>query len=153
MHFKHIESPQNIEPHLMSTPASPVATSAIADLALSDLALDAAIELERLRANKSADVHSVAKLANALSDDALTDLALVPVYDRALTSTGSIGPSSKSDLFSRLQSIAEKMQATDSATPEDIDLIRDFCIALHDALLTVRLQTLRQPTAGQKRAA
>lgn len=137
----------------MSAPAISFVTATVADLALSDLALNAAIELERFQARLDSDLHSVGELAKALSEGALTNFALVPVYDRALSSGGNRGPSSKSDLYSRLQSIAKKMLSTKTATREEIEIIRDFCVALHDALLTYRLQTLRQPMPGQKRVA
>jgi hypothetical protein len=132
-----------------------VATSAAQDtpanLALSDLALDAAIELERLRANPKSRLEALETLSKALSERGLDDLALVPVYDRALASSGKAAPSSKSDLYSRLQSIVAKLQSSDTASADDLSVLRDFCVALHDALLTNRLQTIRDPALGQRR--
>jgi hypothetical protein len=124
-----------------------------ANLALSDLALDAAIELDRYRLKPTGKLDSVGELARALSEGALMDLTLVPVYDKALASGGMAGASSKNDLYSRLNEIATKMQSTESATQKDIEIIRDFCVALHDALLTSRFHIFRQPILGPQRLA
>jgi hypothetical protein len=111
------------------------------NLILSDLALDAAIALERFSASSKGSLEPVTELARALSKGALSDLALVPVYDKALTSGGLVAIRSKNDLYARLREIATKMETTESASDKDMELIRDFCIALHSALLTSRFQT------------
>jgi hypothetical protein len=121
------------------------------NLALSDLALNAAIELERFQSSSEGNLEALVALANALSENSFIDLTLVPVYDRALANAGASTVSSKSDLYSKLHAIASKLQSTETATPADLDLLRDFCVALHDALLTSRLQTVRQPVLGQRR--
>ena len=121
------------------------------NVALSDLALEAAIELDRYCTSVETNLDAVGELAKALSEGALTDQTLVPVYDKALANGGLARATSRNDLYSRLHAIANKMQSTESATKKDIELIRDFCVALHDALLTSRFQTLRQPVLGHKR--
>lgn len=121
-----------------------------ANLALGDLALNAAIELERFQVSPDTAIDALTKLSEALTERSLTDLALVPVYDRALASSGAAGPESRSDLHSRLRRIAAQMQSSESASKKDLELLRDFCVALHDALLTTRLQSPRQPV-GQRR--
>jgi hypothetical protein len=114
---------------------------------LSDLALSAAIELERVKAGREGNLTVLRNLGAALSERGLSDLTLVPVYDRALA-MGGAGTSSRNDLFSRLQAIMAKLE---SASNEDLDGLRDFCLALHDALLTKKLQSARPPVLSQRR--
>lgn len=121
-------------PNQVAVPVTP------ATLALSDLALDAAIALDRHSKHSQAKLDAVGELAEALTESTLNDLALIPVYDKALASGGMAGASSKNDFDARLRAIAAKMQSTESASPKDIETIRDFCVALHDALLTIRFQ-------------
>jgi hypothetical protein len=121
------------------------------NLALSDLALNAAIELERFQAIQNGRLDAVEKLSKALSENGLTDLSLVPVYDRALAGDGGAGAISKSDLYTRLQRVASQLQSTETASARDLGLLRDFCVALHDALLTSRLQSSHQSVLGQRR--
>lgn len=132
--------------HAMSSfPDSP------ANLALSDLALDAAIELERFQAQAQGPLQSVGALSKALTERGLKDLALVSVYDRALASGGASGATSKSDLHSRLEKIALQLSSSDTASSNELELLRDFCVALHDALLTSRVSSSRQPVLTQRR--
>jgi deoxycytidine triphosphate deaminase len=94
-----------------------------ANLALSDLALNAAIELERFQGSSKGDLNSVVELAKALSEKGLSDLALVPVYDRALASGGASVAATKNDLYSRLQKIAAQLQSMNTASPKDLELL------------------------------
>lgn len=114
---------------------------------LSDLALNAAIELERFQIGKITRLEAVRDLAAALSERGVSDLGLVPVYNRALA-VGGAGVTSRNDLYSKLANITRKLE---TASDKDINILRDFCVALHDALLTKRLQSIRPPVLAQRR--
>jgi hypothetical protein len=133
-----------------SSAISPISNST-ANLTLSDLALDAAIELERYSIVGREKFEAVGQLSKLLSQRGLSDLALMPVYDRALASTGAPAAVSKSDLYSRLEDVLSKMNSTATASVNELELLRDFCVALHEALLTNRPQSARQPYLEKRR--
>jgi hypothetical protein len=97
---------------------------------LAEIALNAAIELDR---NQKGTTNSewLTKLSNALNED----VALFPVYDQALMSSERVKFASKADLYAKLKEISEKLVSKDRSSKDDRIILRDFCVALHDALL------------------
>lgn len=73
---------------------------------------------------------------------------MVPVYDRALAAGGTWRATSKNDLYGRLREITDRMKSTASGSATDLTLLRDFCLALHDALLNYRIEHIHRPLTG-----
>jgi hypothetical protein len=122
-------------------------------LALGDLALDAAIQLEKLNSGRKADLEVLDLFAKKLSGGGpASDLTLLPIYNRALVNAERIQLSTKSDLYARLNEMSKKLSST-SVPSNDIERLRDFCLAVHDALLSMRIDSLVTTRANKERLA
>jgi hypothetical protein len=133
---------------MQAVASSPMLGNASRNLTLSDLALESAIEIEKCQATGKASFVALKQLGQALDASATRDLTLFPVYDRALASSrGNVRPTSKSDLYGRLREITERMNSITSESA-DLALLRDFCLALHDALLNYRIEHIHRPMTG-----
>jgi hypothetical protein len=128
--------------------SSPMLGSASRNLILSDLALEAAIEIEKVEAGEKAPFNALERLGQTLDQSTTGDLTLFPVYDRALAGTANFRATSKSDLYGRLRDITERMHSAASGSTTDFSLLREFCLALHDALLNYRIEHLHRPLTG-----
>ena len=124
---------KEIYPEGITMLAHPHPTPKVA-LPLAEIALNAAIELDGnlIGARKS---EWLTKLADALASDASRDVGLFPIYDRALTSSEGMKAASKSDLYAKLGEMSRRLNSVDDSSENDTLLLRDFCVALHDALL------------------
>lgn len=118
------------------------------NLVLSNLALDAAIEIDEFKSTGSGSFAALMQLGKALTESTISDLTMVPMYDLALAA-GATRPTSKADLYGRLHEIAAKMNEPASESKNDLTTIRDFCLALHDALLNARIENLHRPIANE----
>jgi hypothetical protein len=107
---------------------------------LSELALDAAIELEKASKNEPTDLNSLSELAKSLAND-FDDLSLFPIYERALASSVEQPLSTASDVHRLLKEFSAQLSSQDTNQTE-IQRLRDFCIALHSSLLTSRIDSL-----------
>ncbi|MBS7697567.1 MULTISPECIES: hypothetical protein [unclassified Chelatococcus] len=110
---------------------------------LGDLALESAIEIDRHLQGGAPVFDALESLAQRLGEGKLSaNLTLLPAYDRALSGSRGGFASTKNDFFSRLKEITEKMVEKDDASPADLELLRDFCLALHDSLLNSRIDRI-----------
>lgn len=107
---------------------------------LSELALDAAIELEKAAKNEPTDLSSLSELAKSLEND-FDDLSLFPIYERALASSAGQTLSTTTDVHRVLKEFSAQLSSRDPDQNE-IQKLRDFCIALHGSLLTSRIDSL-----------
>jgi hypothetical protein len=107
-------------------------TPETSDLPLAEIALNAAIELD-LRSRGKVSSEWLGKLADALGREESLAIGLLPVYDRALASTPGPRPVSKADLYDKLKHITKQLSSVESR--RESERLRDFCVALHDALL------------------
>jgi hypothetical protein len=107
---------------------------------LGELALDAAIALEGASSSRNLDV--IRQFLNAvksqLSEDAVTsgfrDTSLYPVYSYALSKTEGPATGTVEDFRVRLaHTIANHEQ--DQANDTDVERLKRFCLAVHEALL------------------
>lgn len=113
---------------------------------LSELALDAAIELDRaahLKAIGNApDVDLFFRsLREQLDQDrqrVFKDQTLVPVYALAFSRSGGEPFVPRENLADLLQSVLKKHQAVESDDSDEaqIAFLRDFCLAVHEALVS-----------------
>jgi hypothetical protein len=117
---------------------------------LGELALDAAIELERAYNQEPTDLGSVSKLAKSLEND-LDDLSLFPIYKRALSSSASQPPTTTSDVYKLLREFSAQMTAKEERHSEIVRKLRDFCLALHGSLLTLRIDSVASNARSDER--
>lgn len=109
-------------------------------LPLAEIALNAAIELDR---SEGGEVSSVwmRRLAESIENVAVADFGLVPVYNRALTSANGEGPKTKADLYAKLRDLSIQLTERTTIHRHDRMVLRDFCLALHDGLLNEGFQS------------
>jgi hypothetical protein len=118
------------------------ASAAIASryLDFGDLALDAAIELEHHLAGQQVSFAAVGELADKLGQDGIfSDPTLLPVYDRALMNAVDGSIRTKNQLYLGLRERLNNLSASAGASGQALEDLRDFCLALHDALLNYRI--------------
>ncbi len=122
-------------------------TGPITKSRLSELALDAAIELDRAAHTKIvASTPGIDRffrsLREQLDQDRLKvfkDQTLVPVYALALSRSAGDPFVAREDLAGLLQEVLKKHDAvvvdTDAPAEAQIAFLRDFCLAVHEALI------------------
>lgn len=108
---------------------------------LGELALDAAIELEKAYNQEPTDLISLSRLAKSLETD-WDDLTLFPIYKRALSSSVAQPPTTTSDVYRLLREFSTQMSEPDEHHSEIVKNLRDFCLALHGSLLTLRIDSV-----------
>ncbi|MGO4263973.1 hypothetical protein, partial [Lysobacter sp. TAB13] len=119
---------------------------------LSELALDAAMQVEDVLRNRSRQLDSVKTLMQALlrtvtstSGDVADrfDLALLPIYETALGAAVA-KPEKVRDFKHRVSEIlANFVEADPSKGDEYLSKLRDFCVSVHDQALSQRIDLLR----------
>ena len=121
---------------MLATDQSPFSVS-YNQASLGELALDAAIELEKAYIQEPTNLASLSRLAKSLETD-LDDLTLFPIYKRALSSSVAQPPATTSDVYRLLREFSAQMTEPHS---EIVKNLRDFCLALHGSLLTLRIDS------------
>ena len=119
---------------------------------LSELALDAAIQVEDVIQHRSRRLDSVKTLMQALlrtvtseSGDVIDrfDLALLPIYETAL-GQASAKPEKVHDFKHRVsETLARFVEADPSKGDEFLAKLRDFCVSVHDQALSQRIDLLK----------
>ena len=108
-------------------------------LPLAEIALNAAIELDRSESGEVASIW-MKRLAESIENVPIADFGLVPVYNRALTSANGEGPKTKADLYAKLRELSSRLTGEDNIIQADRIMLRDFCLALHYGLLNEGFQ-------------
>lgn len=116
---------------------------------IAEVALQAAIELDRLQTQPDLDTVWLDKLATTLRDGSIT---MLPLYDRALMSVAGERPANKRDLFAKLLAVADDMTTAESGDV-NVNRLRDFCLALHEAVLNQEFQRHSSTIAVSRRYA
>ena len=119
----------------------------ISDRALMELALHAAIQLERARINKSADIRPVEQLARALERASSVSGIEAAGQPHSLAHSSVLEPFERMLLFERArgnpESIGNYLELASKhflqiisldPVPEDIEKLIDFCLGLHRVL-------------------
>jgi hypothetical protein len=107
---------------------------------LGSMALDAAIDLERVQKSTLTDLSGIRAFVAALQDtsarDILQDDVLFPYYSMALSSSGA----SSGDSASFADWLAAVMPETERPTsdPEQIENLKNFCLSFHKAMILAR---------------
>lgn len=117
---------------------------------IGDLALKAAIEIENYKIGRHTEFENLGKLSLTLREGVTADLSLVPVYNCALTNGTSTAPENKADLFHQLTAISQRMNPTSAGELDDLDFLRDFCVALHEAALNMSLDAYMRVVVPQR---
>lgn len=121
-------------------------------LPLAEIALNAAIELDHLE-HGGRTTQWLAELARALSGSGLTDATLVPVYNSALISASGKTVETKNQLYSTIKSFSDKLANAQQEKSADISVLKEFCLALHDALLNQKYEQHRASVMASRRFA
>ena len=110
---------------------------------VSELAMDAAIELERIKSAKSGNIDVIDNFLSALREQwqpnsnksILKDRTLYPVYSFALSKSGDCDFTPVDDIGNKINLILSEKLDRGSDTSK-IDYLRNFCLAVHEALIT-----------------
>lgn len=110
---------------------------------MSDLAMDAAIELQKIKSSNDGDFDVINRFLVALKDQwvpknensILKYQSLYPVYAYALSKSGDTSFVNTSDLGTKISEIISP-EIENSSDDARIEYLRDFCLAVHEALLS-----------------
>ena len=126
---------------------------------IGDLALDAAIEIDRFIAKEIVDLGSarflLESLAHSLHTGALDgsgsskiELSFLPIYEQAVALQGEV-PETVDAFSTRVLNVFEGFRAAEHHRDETLlPGLRDFCLAVHEQVLSERLDVIAatQPT-------
>ncbi len=130
---------------------------------LTDLALDAALELDRFLKGLAADQGKVTQLASILDDTAnagsdghgarlASDPSFVVVYGRTLSEHLNTAVSTVAQLQKFVAELSKGFREDLSKqTPETLGKLRDFCLTLHRELIADAISARLEPRTGRDR--
>ncbi|MDQ6436144.1 hypothetical protein RB623_18965 [Mesorhizobium sp. LHD-90] len=121
-------------------------TSSMTKSRLSELALEAAIQLDQVTQSRSAATVSIDRFFQAVREQldqdehkVVKDQTLVPVYAFALSQGGTDSYTPRATLSGLLQDVLQNYESVDNAaerpTDQQLAFLRDFCLAVHEALI------------------
>ena len=143
-----------------------VAATRASNEELTELALDSAIALDKRLHQQPVDGHAVTAFLDAL--DGIVNVPEEPVAGRLIPDPRKVGVVTRAyrslrrenlgtvnELIGRINRMAKTYRDNPSVEMEEVQLLRDFCIALHKELLAYALRSYdaeRRRDAGKQNA-